>query len=110
MILITPFFPTTIKSFKILPPKSEETFKYEKKKHVEHILFIWPQFILSFAMIIGYIVYGLSTERIHESMFTTVITLIMFSTFIVNMCLTFRTYGTDEFIITIINEFYKGED
>lgn len=103
-------FPSVLKTFRILPPESEKAFKYEKKKHIEHILFIWPQFAASFAMIIGYIIYGLSTERIHESMFTTVMTLIMFCVFIVNMCLTFRTYGTDEFIVTLINEFYKGED
>ena len=103
-------YPSVVKSHTILTPESEKAFKYEKKKHIEHIMFIWPQFVASFAMIIGYIVYGLSTERIHESMFTVVITLTMFCAFIVNMCLTFRTYGTDEFIIAIIKEFYEGSE
>lgn len=103
-------FPTLIKSFDMRPPEYDKNIKYESKKHIEHILFIWPQFAASFAMIIGYIIYGLNSERIHESIFTTIITLVMFCTFIANMCLTFRTYGTDEFILTIINEYYGKKD
>ncbi len=103
-------FPTLIKSFDMRPHEYDKNIKYESKKHIEHILFIWPQFAASFAMIIGYIIYGLNSERIHESIFTTIITLVMFCTFIANMCLTFRTYGTDEFILTIINEYYGKKD
>ena len=103
-------YPTMIRTFRIQSPESDKNFKYESKKHIEHILFIWPQFVVGFAMILGYIIYGINSERIHESVFTTAVTLVMFCVFIANMCLTFRTCGTNEFILTIISEFYgKGE-
>lgn len=80
-------------------------FNYNKKKHIEHNIIIWPQFILNFLFTIFYIWHGLDIEQISGSVFTIMITVILFSTFIVNMCLTFRSSGTNEFIMIIVNEY-----
>lgn len=99
-------YPTTVKTHYIVSPDCKKKYEYESKNHIEHILFIWPQFAVSFLMILGYIIYGINSEQIHVNILTIITTLVMFCAFIANMCLSLRTCGTDEFILIIVDELY----
>lgn len=99
-------YPTLVRPHYAVSPECKKRYEYESKKHIEHILFIWPQFAVGFVMIIGYIIYGIDNELIHRNILTIVTALVMFCTFIANMCLSLRACGTNEFILTIIDELY----